>query len=163
MTTEYFLMEIPNGAEGIRATLEMMHQITDKYKSAPVIRELALKLVQNVAHKDEQRECQKIHAFVRDKIRYVKDVIGVETLQSPVQTLRLKQGDCDDKSMLVASLLGAIGKKTRFVAVGFEKGRYSHVFPQVQLKEHWITMETTEPWPMGRYPKGVKSYMIKYN
>lgn len=160
----YTLQAIPDGADGIRATLKAMSHITKAFKTSPMVRELALSLTANLPPKNWAAEAQAIHAFVRDKIRYIKDVRGVETLQTPAQTLRIKQGDCDDKSVLVASLLESIGHPTRFVAVGFTGDkRYTHVFPQTKIAGKWVTLETTEPWPMGRHPKGVKDAMTQHN
>lgn len=159
----YKLQAIPDGPEGIRATLRAMSHIVKAYKTAPEIFELARRLTKHLPQKDWRGEASRIHAFVRDKVRYVKDVRGVETLQTPIQTLRIGQGDCDDKSMLVAALLESLGHPTRFLAVGFNPGSYSHVFPQTKIGQQWITLETTEPWPMGRHPRGVKSVMTQHN
>ncbi len=109
------------------------------------------------------QEANQVHLFVRDNIRYVKDVRGVETLQTPIQTLRLKQGDCDDKSILVCSLLESLGHPTRLIAVGFAKDTYSHVFPQTKIGDKWITLETTEPWPMGATCPGIVSRIMVHN
>jgi len=159
----YSLQSIPDGAQGIRETLRTMSHITKAYKTARTIRELALQLTSHLPQKDLIGEAKAIHAFVRDSIRYVKDIRGCETIQTPVQTLHLHQGDCDDKSMLVASLAESIGFKTRFIAVGFIPNSFCHVFPQLQIKGKWITLETTEPWPVGRTVRKVKSVMQQHN
>jgi transglutaminase-like putative cysteine protease len=139
-----------------------MGKIAKEYRRAPAIRELALFLVQHLPPKDWSGEARAIHNYVRDQIRYVKDIAGCETIQTPIQTLKIRQGDCDDKSTLVASLLGAIGHPVRFVAVGMEKDNYSHVFPQTKIGGRWITLETTENWPMGRTAKNVRSQMVEH-
>jgi len=162
-TTTYNLTGIPNGEAGVRATLRHMAKITKKYKTAPAVRELALSLTHDLPQKKWAAEAARIHAFVRDEIRYIKDIRGCETLQTPVQTLRIGQGDCDDKSMLAAALLESIGHPTRFVAVGFQPGNFSHVFPQTKIAGKWVTLETTEPVPFGRTPKGIKSTMVEHN
>jgi len=159
----YTLHDIPTGAQGVRATLRAMRKITHTYKTAPAVRELAMHLTSNLPEKNWSLQAAAVHAFVRDRIRYTRDVRGVETLQTPIQTLRLGQGDCDDKSMLVAALLESIGHPTRFVAVGFTPGTFSHVFPQTKIGGKWVTLETTEAWPMGRGPQKVKSSMIEHN
>ncbi len=104
-----------------------------------------------------------LHRFVRDRIRYVRDVRGVETLHTPLALLQLGQGDCDDKATLLACLLESIGHKTRFAAVGFEPGRLSHVLTEARIGARWCPMETTEPVDMGWYPPGVKSRMVIHN
>jgi transglutaminase-like putative cysteine protease len=160
----YSMQQIPDGADGIRATLKSMSHIVKAYKTAPAIFELTRQLTRDLRQKDIYGEAKRVHQFVRDKIRYVKDIRGVETLQTPIQTLRIGQGDCDDKSTLVATMLETLGHQTRFKAVGFgDDGSFSHVFPQVKMNGKWITLETTEPWPIGRNPKKVKNVMTQHN
>lgn len=160
----YSLHIIPNGAPGIRETLRVMSSVVKRYKVSPHVRELALKLTRDLPPKKWLSEATRIHNFVRDKIRYIKDVRGVETIQTPVQTLRIGQGDCDDKSVLIASLLESLGHPTRFVAVGFMgNGSYSHVFPQTKIGDKWITLEATEPWPIGRTPANITNKIIYHN
>lgn len=147
----------------MRDTLRLMSKVTKTYKSAPAVRELALSLVNGLQNKDWRGEVRRIHAFVQNRIRYVRDVRGVETVQSPVQTLRIGQGDCDDQAVLVASLLEAIGHPTRFVAIGMKPDFFSHVFAQTRIGNKWVTVETTEPWPVGRHPRNVKTQMVEHN
>lgn len=139
-----------------------MSNITKRYKASPVIRELALSLVRHCPEKSWASEAACVLKYCQREIRYVKDIQGVETIQTPVQTLRIGQGDCDDKSILCACLLGAIGHPTRFVAVGRAKDSYSHVFVQTKIAGKWVSCETTEQWPLGRAPK-FKSMMVVHN
>lgn len=88
--------------------------------------------------------------YVRDNIRYVRDIRGVETLHDPVTLLKIGAGDCDDKSLLLASLLLSIGHKVRFVAVAFEPDQFSHVWLQVNCYGRWIDLEPTEPIQFGQ-------------
>lgn len=99
--------------------------------------------------KDFEGEARRLHAFVRDRIRYVRDTDGVELLHDPATVLQVGAGDCDDKAILLASLLGSIGHPTRFIAVAFEPGRFSHVWLQDFLNGRWVDLETTEPLPFG--------------
>lgn len=159
----YTLHNIPDGLPGIRATLKVMSKLVKTYKSQQPIRELALFLRRDVRPKDYVGELKKIHAFVRDEISYVKDIHGIETIHTPIQTLRLKAGDCDDKSTLVASLLESIGHPTRFVAVGFRKNVLSHVMVQTKIADHWINVECTENVPIGWRPPNIKAMMVEHN
>lgn len=168
---KYTMMAIPDGPAGIRETLKLMSRITKKYKSAPAIRELALRIINDSGisqfapngKKNWMGQVKAIHDFCKTKIGYIKDIAGVETIQTPIQTLRLKQGDCDDKSTLCASLLEAIGHPTRFVAVGFAKGVYSHVYPETKIGDKWLTLECTENWPVGKKPPNIKAAMVQHN
>ena len=159
----YTLQSIPSGKAGIRLTLKIMGKLVKDYRHTRAIRELALKLTENLQQKNFYGEAQALHHFVKERIRYVKDVKNVETLQSPFQTLRLKAGDCDDKSILVASLLESIGHPTRFIAVGFTPNSLSHVFVQTKIGNKWVSVECTEPVPLGWTPKNIKNMMTHNN
>jgi transglutaminase-like putative cysteine protease len=161
----YILSSIPNGAPGVRATLREMSRIVKAYKKNRQIRELALALTANLPPKNWRSEVNAIFCYVRDHIRYVKDIQGIETLHTPDQLLRLRAGDCDDKSILSASLLAAIGHPTRFIACGFlGDGSYSHVFTQSKIGGKWVTLECTMVgWPLGKTPKGITNYMKQHN
>ena len=161
MSYTYQLLGSLSGVDGIRLTLKRMAKISKDYKTAPLIRELGLSLLQDVPEKQWRLEAARMLEFVQNNIRYTQDVHGVETLQTPIQTLRLRQGDCDDQSMLLASLLMTTGKPAKFVAVGQEKGVYSHVLVQTRVGGHWLWADPImRGWALGRGPK-YKSMMVQ--
>lgn len=159
---KYTLQTIPSGKAGTDATLRIMSGLIKTFKKAPYIRELALKLTRHLPQKNWVAEVKAIHDFVQNRIRYTKDINGVETLQTPIQTLRIGAGDCDDKTTLVAALLEAIGHPTRIRAIGFFPGTFCHVLPETKIGGRWVTVETTEPVSVGWIPPGVKSSMIRH-
>ena len=93
----------------------------------------------------------------------MRDVRGVETLATPLVTMQTGQGDCDDKSVLLAALLESLSHPTRFVAVGSAPDEYNHVFVESRLGPHWISAETTEPVDIGWQPERVASRLIINN
>lgn len=157
----YTLHNIPNGPSGTAATLDLMNRLVKKYKQAPDIRELALHLTKHLPQKDGVGEVKAIHRFVQNRIRYIKDIDGIETLQTPLQTLRIGQGDCDDKATLVGALLGSIGHPSRFRAIGFMRNSFCHVYPETKLGGQWVSVETTEPVDIGWRPRGVAASMVR--
>lgn len=157
------LHKIPDGAPGIYQTLRVMRDLTREGKKNWIIRRKALDLVQNNGQKAYLDEVRDLHKFVRDRIRYVQDIAGVETVAAPHITLEIGQGDCDDKCVLLASLLESIGHPTRFVALSFSPGRFSHVIVETKVGNRWIPLETTEPVGMGWYPPGSPRRMEIYN
>lgn len=154
------LARIPSGRAGVIATLRIMRDLIRTGKKSLPIRLLALDLTARLPQKDFAGEISAIYNFVRDRIRYVRDVLGVETLQTPEKTLEFKAGDCDDKSVLLAALLGAIGHPTRLVAVGFSPGRFSHVYVQTKVSSKWVSLETTQPVALGWSPPNVRAKLI---
>lgn len=143
-----------------------MKALTNEGKKNPAVRKKAVQLTNNLPPKKWIAEITALHKFVRDGIRYVKDINGVETVHTADAVLRIGSGDCDDKSVLLASLLESIGHPTRFVAVGFKPEHYSHVFVQTRVGRDpgkWLSLETTEPVAVGWEPKNVVSRIVKHN
>ena len=152
---------IPAGAAGVRVTLQTMRQLALEGKRDMTVRTKAMQLVAHLQQKNFLGEIKTLHRFVRDSIRYVRDIAGVETLQTPVKTLEFGQGDCDDKATLLAALLGAIGHPSRFVAIGKSPGKFSHVYVETLFgNRQWLALETTEPVDAGWSPSGVMARMI---
>lgn len=119
-------------------------------------------LVRGLRQKDVVSAIRRLHGWVRDHVQYLRDVRGVETLSTPLLLLEQRQGDCDDKALLLATLLETLGLPTRFVALGFGP-RFSHVLVEVRLSSGWWPLETTEPVPAGWYPRGVRRRLVVYN
>jgi transglutaminase-like putative cysteine protease len=141
-----------------------MSDLVKRGKKQPTIREKATALVQPLAQKNYLGEIIALHQFVRDNIRYVRDIRGVETVHFPEQILSQEYGDCDDKAILLASLLESIGHPTRFVAVGFTvPDDYSHVFVDTKYGPGWMSLETTENVPAGWRPPGIVAALPWYN
>lgn len=154
------LSNIPDGKDGILQTLLTMKALVKQYRTDITIRTLAAHLVSNYPQKDYVSEVKALHRYVKNQIRYVKDVRDVETLQTPLVTLKMRSGDCDDKCVLLASLLESIGHPTRFVAVGFAPDQYEHVLVETRIGRKWIPLETTEPVNIGWQPLNVKSSLV---
>jgi transglutaminase-like putative cysteine protease len=153
------LLDIPSGAAGIRATLKIMRELVREYKTNVQIRDFAARLVQDLPQKDWAGQVERLHAFARDGVRYVD---GVETVQTPLVTLQVRYGDCDDKATLLATMLKSIGHPARFVAVGFtEPGRFSHVYVETLIGRRWIPLETTMPVAAGWNPPRIVARMIQ--
>ena len=164
---------IPSGTAGTRATLKLMRSLVHEGRKTPLVRQLAVDLTTGLMQKDRLSEIKVLYNFVRDRIRYVRDIRQVETLHTAEKILQNKAGDCDDKSIILSSLLESLGFKTRLVALGFsppvknmfgniQSRGYSHVLPHVFIDGDWMPLETTEPVDMGWSPKKVKSAMIIY-
>lgn len=141
----YRLGSIPSGEAGVAATLEIMVKLVLQYRSNPVVRVTAQSLVKDCPNRDRVCQIKAIHAFVRDRIKYLPDVRDVETIQTPDYTLRMGSGDCDDQSVLVASLVESVGMQARFLAIAVGGGGFSHVSSQVLLGTRWVNLETIVP------------------
>jgi predicted transglutaminase-like cysteine proteinase len=119
-----------------------MAQLVRQFKTDTGIRQLAQELTRSLASHDAAGEVLTLQHFVRDRIRYVKDVHEVETVQTPVYTLQMASGDCDDKAVLLNTLLASIGYATFFLAMGIDGAAFSHVVAGVKLGNRNIPLET---------------------
>lgn len=170
LPTHATLRGIPEGMPGAIATLKVMAQLArDSLREASQqIRETALSIVGGAGYVGQVRALQ---TWVQDNIAYVLDPIdstgGVELVQTPQKTLDYKAGDCDDQSVLMASMLSAIGHPARYIAVGMNGGPLSHVLVQTKIGatgndcKDWVAVETIRPEPMGWFPPGVTSHYIR--
>jgi hypothetical protein len=158
------LLALPDGAAGVRDTLRLMSQLVKGGKKSPIIMAKARALTQGLPQKDKTGEIYNIWKFVKDGIRYVRDVRNVETVNTPEQTLRSEAGDCDDKALLTAALLESIGHPTAFWAIGPQPGKFTHVLTLTRMgPTGWLPLETTEPVDFGWRPKNVKASLVHYN
>ncbi len=155
---------IPSDDAGVRATLAAMARLVKRYKTDAGIHELARRITANLPPQNTPGApslyVSALQAFVRDHIRYVQDVEDVETLQTPIYTLQIAAGDCDDKAVLLDTLLANIGYSVLFFAVGIHGQSYSHVLAGVKLGTRQVPLETIVPgMPAGVMPPGVTSVL----
>lgn len=143
-----------DGRAGALQTLRVMRSLVDAYKVNPQIRQVATNLVHFTGPKDEVGEALELFNFVRDSIRYTRDIHNVETISTPEKTLAGRVGDCDDKATLLATLAEAIGFPTRFVLAGYSGDQYEHVYLQIYIydAQEWVNADATEMAPLGYAP-----------
>lgn len=158
------LRRLPSGDAGVLETLKEMRSIVRTWRVSPIVLQKATELTRRCPGKDWRCEAAALHQWVRDAVRYQLDVNGVETIRTPELTMRERAGDCDDKAVLLASLLEAAGHPTRFIALAFgpSPAPYSHVLVETRIADEWIAAETTEPWPLGRKPEGASRVLPFY-
>jgi len=128
------------------------------------VREAALDAVMQagVAPHDKRGELLALFRFVRDRIRFTFDILGVETVQSPRYTLERGAGDCDDRATLLVALARAIGHPTtlRFRVIGTaqSRGRFSHVYVVARIDGRDVALDPTYPQtPIGfEYPRATR-------
>lgn len=142
-----------------------MRELTRQGRTNPTIRAKAIELTRGLKQKNWTGEIAALHEFVRDQIRYVKDIRDVETVATPETVLEIGVGDCDDKAVLLASLLESIGHPAMFRAVGFAPGVFSHVYVKTLIGRRpgrWVGLETTEPKPLGWEPPNIRASMKRH-
>lgn len=142
----------PGGRRAPYHTVGVMRAMVEEFKCAPSIIQTAINLILFAPPRDEYAEVKAIFDYVRGSVRYVRDVVGIETLADPVTTLRRMVGDCDDKATLLATLLEAVGYPCRFVIAAYSDGEYEHVYLQCFFNRQWHDLDPTEDGAIGYSP-----------
>lgn len=147
------VVPMSSGMDAPYLTVRHMRQLVNTWKVDPGMIDAATSVVFLVPQHDDLGEVRALFEYVRDNIRYQRDVSGVETLANPSLTLQRQVGDCDDQSTLLATLLEAAGYPTRFVIASYNDPRvFEHVFIQVWVNGEWIDCDPTEPNALGESP-----------
>jgi transglutaminase-like putative cysteine protease len=145
------------GDEAIYNTVAKMKSIIQESSKNPYIREWAKNIVAGVPVEDKHGEASAIFRFVQSNVRYTKDPMGWEYIQTPpvlLEDIRLYQagkgerpiGDCDDMTVLSLSLLRAIGFPVALKVVSYNPARrFGHVYGLVNIKGEWVPFDTVRP------------------
>ena len=162
------LQGLAPGADGVNQTLKAMVKFARAGQHSMPVISLARAIINkalpmNGSARAPGAQMTALQHFVRDCVRYVRDPVGREMVQTPERTLQIGTGDCDDKSVLLASLLGSVGFVTRFVALGIRSELPTHVLVETRIGTRWVPCETivagVEP---GWYPANVTRRMVAY-
>lgn len=151
---KYRIEEIPGGLAGTDKTLLRMGELVRDSLRRGRIRLTALSIIEraNVPPGNDLALARSLFESVRATIRYIRDPIGVETLQSPAVTLRLRAGDCDDHSVLLAALAMSVGLPVRWRVIGPSPDRFNHIYLEILADGRWNAADTTIKNPFGRAP-----------
>jgi len=132
--------------DNIQQEIDLLKSIVADAKKNPFFRQLSTQIINSFPCQHKNYDCYvyAIAKWVRENIKYIKDITGYETLQTPQNTLKIGGGDCDDHAILVATLLNAIGIKTTFKIVG-KNGKYKHIYviATTPKGKKWV-VDTTE-------------------
>lgn len=149
------------GRAGTVQTLRLMEALAERGARDLRVRELAINLARSagVRPHDFLGEIAAQYQFVRDRVRFTRDPVGIELLQDPSATLGNLAGDCDDKATLLAALLKSIGHPARlsFRVIGLdprEPATFGHVYVVARMGAHEIALDPTHAGtPLGwQYP-----------
>jgi transglutaminase-like putative cysteine protease len=141
---------LPQGWKGTRRTLEAMADFVRRAPFDAGLRDFALYVVRDIPGHDFAAEIERLFYFVRNGITYRRDPVGLELVQDARRTLKRGAGDCDDKVVLLASLLACLGHRTRIIVISFGPPEFHHVALQVLHKGVWVDLDpTNEKAPPG--------------
>lgn len=158
-------MGLPSGPAAIAKTLKIMSDLARAAIRAPTqyARMQATKIYRDagIGARQYTQEARALQTWVQQNVRYVRDPVDVELVQSPEVTLKILTGDCDDQATLLAAMLAATGHPAQFVAVGMNGAPFSHVLVETKIADKWVPAETILRKPLGWYPQNVTSRLIR--
>lgn len=95
----------------------------------PAVKLVADRIAANSCPNNDICYAKALFYFVRDSFQYVPDPNAYEYIKDPKESLMSQGGDCDDASVLLASLLESVGIDTRFVLIP------GHVYVEAYLPD----------------------------
>jgi len=127
----------------------------------PLMRRIALAVTRNCPARDDTCELQAIYDFVVMNVRYTGDVVFKDTFQSALRTMQFGGGDCDDHSILAATLAMANGFQFRWRITSNTGASWDHIYGMAGVPKHnpktWIALDTTlGKGKFGRQPPMAK-------
>src|SRR6266705_4099011 len=151
------IVRVPRGTKGTLATAKIIGRLIQEGAKDFYVRQKAIEVFRayGVKPKDRLGEACSLFEFVKRNIRFTRDIFRVELLHSARRMLELKAGDCDDLTILLGAMLMATGHPVRLALAGFQPHKphsYSHIYPEVNVRGHWIAIDATADKPVGWAP-----------
>lgn len=154
--THYRAKRIP-----IEKRLRIIQDLTWESVKDPRNRKIALDVTRQCPERDGECEAKAVYEAIKRKIRYTGDVApikmgadgpveGVDLFQSAYRTWEFGGGDCDDHSVLAATLLSLNGVPAKFrVTAPYSNADYSHIYTVAGLPKmrptRWVAIDSTLP------------------
>lgn len=141
---------------GYPAQRRALWRWVDRWTGHPVLVDFAARLIQiaQVPERDTRRLARAIQKFTQRHIKYFRE--APERWASPLRTLAWRLGDCDDKAILISSILRGfrVPMRLKFLRFRMPDGRkFSHVYPQAKLDGRWEALESVRPYALGADPE----------
>ena len=152
-----YMDHIPKGYAGTRTTVGYIIQLIKDGAKDFCVRQTAIDvLIENkVPAKNYLDEIRTLFEWVKQNIRYTRDIHRVELLHTARRMLDLRAGDCDDMTILLSAMLKAIRHPIRLVLVGFNPRKpmlFTHIYLEAFCKGRWIPLDATTSHPIGWSP-----------
>ncbi|MBD3310362.1 hypothetical protein GF351_04030 [Candidatus Woesearchaeota archaeon] len=110
----------------------------------PQIKLIADRIASSACGSEDVCQAKALFYFVRDELDYVSDPNAYEYVKPPALSIISGGGDCDDASVLLASLLEAVGIETRFAFVPghvFVQARIPKALKRYRYEEDWVNLD----------------------
>ncbi len=110
-----------------------------------------------IKEKDKKAEAAAIFRAVRRDVRYLNDIVGLDTYAAPRQTLKTKAEDCDGYAALTCAAMNVAGIECRAKVIRTKRSRTpDHIYNEVQLDGKWVPMDaSTNMGPFWEAPRSM--------
>ena len=147
---------VERSISGYPAQRRALWRWVDEWTGHPVLIDFAARLIRiaEVPERDTRRLARAVQKFVQRTIKYFRE--QPERWASPLRTLAWRIGDCDDKAVLISSILRGFRVPMRLKCLRFrlpDGRKVSHVDPQAKLDGQWAALESVRPYPLGADPE----------
>jgi transglutaminase-like putative cysteine protease len=137
-------------------------------KRDPQIRHIAAGVVRGIPPRQWERSADGLFHWTRDNIRYTLDPHNVELFQRANRSVDEGIGDCDDQSIVLASLLQSIGLPVRLRVIGLKgSDQFQHIYVLVGLPPtgptKWKALDPSRPEAPGwELPANQRGRLVDY-
>jgi transglutaminase-like putative cysteine protease len=157
---------LPAGdAHDTRRLVDLVARI---YGHAPRMRQFVAQVViapKGVAPRDDLGIARAVFEWVRDNIRFLNE--AGESVLTPGRVLKMRYGDCDDRSGLVGAMLTSVRIPYRLRLLARRKGEAPnerlvpfHIWPQAIVRGRPVDLETCHPRALfGEHPAALMARM----
>lgn len=157
VTPRILVLRVPRGKAGTLQTAGIIARLIRSGAKDFAVRQHAIQIFRlaRVPAKDRLGEVRALFEWVKQNVRYTRDIFRVELLHTARRMLELRAGDCDDMTILLGSMLLSTGHPVRLALVGFRRNKphsYSHIYLETHVRGKWIPLDATVHRPPGWAP-----------
>lgn len=154
----------------IEERLASIQALIEKSVQDGEMRKLALSITSRCPERDQVCEAKAIYDAVKSRVRYTGDVgpirhadgtvEGIDLYQSARRTWEMRGGDCDDQSILNATLLALNGIEPILRVVRQKQDNdWSHIYAAARINGRVLALDSTLP---GKDKFGVELPIAKH-
>jgi hypothetical protein len=133
------LAKLARGEEGYThpALIQASRRIAGGYKNG----------TWSTPEKAWEKEASALYRWTRDRVHYMRDPVDRDCFSTPLQTLFVGSGDCDDYTTLLAAMGMAVGQRARLRVIRQkESPSWDHIYTLLNPEgdgEKWIAMDAS--------------------